>query len=182
MPPTWTCHCSVGVGEPVAAPLNVAVAPTATVVLPGLSRIVGAYVATPEPGGGVPPDPTPLRLATPLVAVPAVFVATSWKRSPAIPAVTPATLNMPVVVPLYGATSLTFDQLPAPPTWTCHCSVGVGDPVAAPLNVAVAPTATTVLPGFSRIVGAYASIPANGLSVAGLLIAVPTGFVATRRN
>ena len=39
-----TCHCTVGVGVPVAAAVNVAFAPAATVALVGLVVIVGAEV------------------------------------------------------------------------------------------------------------------------------------------
>ena len=48
--PVSTCHCTVGVGVPVAAEVKVAFAPAATVWLTGSRVTFGGVV-----GGGVPP-------------------------------------------------------------------------------------------------------------------------------
>src|ERR1700722_577358 len=58
-PPALTCHCTVGVGLPVAAAVNIAVAPAATVTFAGLVVMVGA----PEVGVLFPP-PQPAKPIT----------------------------------------------------------------------------------------------------------------------
>ena len=58
----------------------------------------------------------------------------------------------------------------------CHCTVGVGLPVAAAVNVAVWPAFTVVLVGCVVMLGAKLT-----LSVAALVDAVPTELVNTAR-
>ena len=80
---------------------------------------------------------------------------------------------MPVVAP---ATSL---QLVPPSVLTCHCTVGVGVPVAAAVKVAFAPAVTVWLAGWVVTCGCWAA--AVTVSVAALLVAVPAALVNTAR-
>ena len=63
-----TSHCTVGVGEPVAAAVKVAVVPEATVTLEGLVVTVGGAVT--------------VRVAAVVVAVPTELVKTASYWSP----------------------------------------------------------------------------------------------------
>ena len=68
-----------------------------------------------------------------------------------------------------------LDQL-SPLGLLCHCTVGVGVPLAAAVNVAVAPATTVVLAGWVVTAGAEFTV-----SVAALVVAVPAEFVNTAR-
>ena len=63
-----------------------------------------------------------------------------------------------------------------PSVLTCHCTVGVGVPLAAAVNVAMAPLATLMLAGFVVITGAAVTV-----KVAAALVAEPDVFVNTAR-
>ena len=66
----------------------------------------------------------------------------------------------------------------APPLMLCcHCTVGVGVPLAAAVNVAVCPAFTVWFTGFCVIAG-----PAVTVNVAAVVVADPTVFVNTARN
>ena len=66
-----------------------------------------------------------------------------------------------------------LDQL-VPLLLTCHCTVGLGVPLAAAVNVAVLPIATTWLLGCVVTTGATFTV-----SVAAVVVAEPTKFVNT---
>ena len=55
---------------------------------------------------------------------------------------------------------------------TCHCTVGLGVPLAAAVNVAVLPAVTVWSPGCVVTAGAVARV-----SVAELVVVVPAMFV-----
>ena len=59
----------------------------------------------------------------------------------------------------------------------CHCTVGVGLPVAAAVNVAVWPAFTVVLVGWVVMLGAEFTVSVAALLVAGL----PTPLLNTAR-
>jgi hypothetical protein len=61
-----------------------------------------------------------------------------------------------------------------PSVLTCHCTVGVGLPVAAAVNVAFDPDVAVWLTGFVEIPGAEFTV-----SVAAAVVADPTEFVNT---
>ena len=63
-----------------------------------------------------------------------------------------------------------------PSVLCCHCTVGVGLPLAAAVNVAVAPADTPTLTGFVMIVGAKFTV-----NVAAVVVAEFTLFVNTAR-
>src|SRR5882672_7279422 len=65
-----------------------------------------------------------------------------------------------------------------PSVLTCHCTVGVGEPVAAAVKVAVWPAVTVWFVGWVVIVG---SVGEFTVSVAALVVAVPAEFVNTAR-
>src|SRR5271156_2493990 len=148
-----TCHCTVGVGVPDAAAVNVAVAPTVTVAFAGLLVIVGAMFAA-----------FTVRVAAVVVAVPAAFVKTARYLLPLIALVVPVMLSVADVAPDK------FVNVPPPFVLTCHCTVGVGEPDAAAVNVAVAPAVTVTLVGSVVIVGAvFAAFTVNVAFVVGAL-------------
>src|SRR5258707_13462476 len=65
----------------------------------------------------------------------------------------------------------------APPSvLTCHCTVGVGEPVAAVVKVAVWPTFTVWFAGCVVMTGGVGEFTAR---VAAVVVAAPTGFVKT---
>ncbi len=70
-----TSHCTVGVGEPVAAAVKLAVVPEATLTFDGLVVITGAVVGA-----------VTVRVAAAVVAAPAELVKTASYRSPFSPA------------------------------------------------------------------------------------------------
>ena len=71
---------------------------------------------------------------------------------------------------------LMFVQLLPEFVLNCHCTVGVGLPDAAAVNVAVDPAVTVTLAGWVVTAGAEFTV-----SVATALVAVPTEFVNTAR-
>ena len=73
------------------------------------------------------------------------------------------------VVPVPPATLL---QVLPPSVDTCHCTVGVGLPVAAAVNVAAAGAVTVTLVGFDVTTGVVLTV-----SAAGLLAMDPKAFV-----
>ena len=64
---------------------------------------------------------------------------------------------------------------------TCHCTVGVGLPVAAAEKLAVEPVVTVVLLGCSVIKGAAGVLSLLTVNVAAKLLAEPTELVNTAR-
>ena len=128
-----TCHCTVGVGVPVAAAVNVAFAPAATVTLVGLVVITGAAVIVSEAAVEV-------TLLTELVN-------TASNRLPFCPAVV-VKLKVVEVAP---ATAV---KLVPPFVLVIHCTVGAGVPLAVAVKVAVAPAATDTFVGCKVIIGA----------------------------
>ena len=128
-----TCHCTVGVGVPEAAAVNVAVAPAATVTFAGLVVIAGAVFT--------------VSVAVMVVALPDAFVKTARYWLPFIAAVVVAKPSVGEVAPAR------FVKGP-PLELTCHCTVGAGWPEAAAVKVAAAPAVTVTLIGFVVITGA----------------------------
>ena len=128
-----TCHCTVGVGDPVAAAVNTALAPAVTVTFAGFVVITGAEVT--------------VSVADVDVALLTELANTASYKLPFCPAVV-AKLKVVDVAPATGV------KLVPPFVLTCHCTVGVGVPVAAAVNVAVAPAATEVFVGCVVIAGA----------------------------
>ena len=70
-PSVLTCHCTVGVGLPLAAAVKVAVWPAVTVWLVGWVVTEGANWAV-----------VTVRVAALVVAVPTLLVNTAWYSSP----------------------------------------------------------------------------------------------------
>jgi hypothetical protein len=89
---------------------------------------------------------------------------------PLIATVVPVMLNVVEVAPA------TFEKAP-PLALTCHCTVGVGEPDAAAVNVAVAPAVTVTFAGFVVITGAV--FPPVTVRVAAVVVALPAVFVKT---
>jgi hypothetical protein len=146
-----TIHCTLGAGFPVAAAVNVAVAPASTVAALGWLEICGA-TSTVRVAGAVDVVPTP-------------FVKTASYWSP-LSAATALKLSVGDVAP---ATSTHV-----PPLDTIHRTVGAGFPVAAAVKTAAAPASTVVAAGWLETSGAKSTV-----SVAGLVVAVPALFVKT---
>ena len=121
-PSVLTCHCTVGVGEPDAAAVKVAVWPAVTVWLAGWVVIVGSVEFT-------------VSVAAVVVAVPAAFVNTAryW-----LPFCDKVVVKLRVV----EVAAETLLNVAPPSVLTCHCTVGVGEPDAAAVKVAVWPAAT----------------------------------------
>src|SRR5271163_2892995 len=162
VPPPFvlTCHCTVGVGDPDAAALNVAVDPAVTVTFAGLVVIVGAVFAA-----------FTVKVPAVVVALPAALVKTARYSLPLIATVVPVMLNVVDVAPA------TFVNVPPLLVLTCHCTVGVGEPVAAAVKVAVAPAVTVKFVGLVVIVGmVFAAFTVN---VAFVVVALPAALVKT---
>ena len=151
-----TCHCTVGVGEPEAAAVNLAV------VLLETSRLTGWVVMT----GLV----STVSVAELDVAAPTVLVKTARYWYPLSARVVTATLRVVRVAPLMLA------QLEPALVESCHCTVGVGLPDAAAVKATVAPAVTVSLTGWVLTVGAYWTV-----NVAALEVADPALFVKTAR-
>jgi hypothetical protein len=149
-----TCHCTLGVGVPLAAAVNVAVAPAFTVVFAGLVVIAGAVFT--------------VNVAAVVVAEPTLLVNTAryW-----LPFCAPAAAKDNVVE---VAPEIFVNVTPS--VLCCHCTVGVGFPLAAAVNVAVAPAATLMPAGFVVIPGAEFTV-----NVAAVVVAEPTLLVKTAR-
>ena len=127
-PLVLTCHCTLGVGFPVAAAVKVAVLPATTDWLTGFVVTVGAKFT--------------VNVAAVVVAEPPGFVNTARYLKPFCPAVTLASVKVVVVAPE------TLENVAPPSVETCHCTVGVGDPLAAAVNTAVCPAFTVESVGF----------------------------------
>src|SRR5438309_1357135 len=111
-----------------------------------------------------------VRVAAVVVAVPQVFVNTARY---CLPPSAPAAVKLRVVDVAPGMSV----KLTPPLMLTCHCTVGVGVPLAAAVNVAVWPAFTVTFAGFPVIAGATLTV-----RVAALVVAVLTTFVNTARN
>jgi hypothetical protein len=120
-PLVLTCHCTVGVGEPLAAALNVAVPPVQTDWFDGFAVIPG--------------DVFTVRVAGLVVAVLHILVKSARYWLPLCPA---DVVNERLVL---VAPPILFQSDP-PLVLICHCTEGVGEPLAAALNVAVPPAQT----------------------------------------
>jgi hypothetical protein len=129
-----TCHCTVGVGLPDVATVNVAVDPAVTVVLDGCVVTEGAKFTVSVAAVVVPAVPTP-------------FEKTAWYWLPFMDAVTAVSVSVVEVAPLI------FVNAP-PPVLTCHCAVGAGLPLAAAVNITLDPAVTVWLAGFVVTAGA----------------------------
>jgi hypothetical protein len=151
-----TCHCTVGVGLPVAAAVNVTFDPAVTVWLSGFVVTVG--------------DEFTVSAAAVVVAEPALFVNTAWYLLPFMDAVTAVSASVDEVAPLMLANS-------PPLALTCHCTVGVGLPVAAAVNVALDPAVTVWLTGF--VVTTGAELTEFTVNVAAVLVAELTELMNT---
>jgi hypothetical protein len=116
-PLALTCHCTVGVGVPEAAAVNVAVAPAATVTFAGFVVIVGAVFPA-----------VTVRVAAVVVALPDALLKTALYWLPLAATVVPTTLNIVEFAPAR------FVKVPPPFVLSCHCTVGAGCPVAAAVN------------------------------------------------
>src|SRR6266481_3993468 len=155
-PSVLTCHCTVGAGKPLAAVVNVAVLPA--------HAVWGAGWAVTDGGTFT------VRVAAVVVAGPQVFVNTARY---CLPLSAPAAVKLRVVVVAPG-----MSVNVAPPLMlTCHCTVGVGVPLAAAVNVAVWPWLTVRFVGFVVTAGATLTV-----RVAAFDVAVLTTFVNTARN
>src|SRR5579871_2272112 len=144
-PLVLTCHCTVGVGLPLAAAVNVAVDPALTLWLVGFVVTVGAKFT--------------VIVAAVVVADPLVLVNTARNFVPFCPAVTFGTVNVVVVAPA------TLLNVAPPSVENCHCTVGVGLPLAAAMNVAVCPAFTVESVGFVVITGPVALFVSEKLTV-----------------
>src|SRR6185437_141037 len=124
-PSVLTCHCTVGAGVPLADAVKVAVPPTGTDWFDGWPVMVGATVAA-----------LTVRVAAVVVALPALLVKTArysllfWL----------VCVLVSVSVVLVAPTILL--KLPPPSVLICHCTVGVGVPLADAVKVAVCPAVT----------------------------------------
>jgi len=87
---------------------------------------------------------------------------------------------LPFIAPVVPLILNVVDVAPAkfvnapPLALTCHCTVGVGVPEAAAVNVAVAEAATVTFAGFVVIAGAVFTV-----KVAGMVVALPDAFMNT---
>jgi hypothetical protein len=158
MPPpsVLTCHWTVGAGKPLAAAVNVAVLPAHTVWGVGWLDTAGGTFT--------------VRMAAVVVAVLHVLVNTARY---CLPLSAPAAMKLRVVEVAPGMSL----KVPPPFVLTCHCTVGLGVPLAAAVNVAVWPEFTVRFAGFAVTPGARLTV-----RVAALEVAVPAAFVNTARN
>ncbi|HEY5121535.1 MAG TPA: hypothetical protein VII84_08155, partial [Acidimicrobiales bacterium] len=132
-----TLHCTLGVGEPVAAALNVAFDPTLALALNGLVVTTGADRAV-----------VTVKVAAVVVAEPLRLVKTASYRYPFIALVTEVNVR-------FVEKDLDTVVNVAPPlVETLHCTPGVGEPVAAALKLAFDPALTLTLVGLSVTTGA----------------------------
>ena len=110
-----------------------------------------------------------VRMAGVVVAVPQEFVKAARYWEPFCPA---EAVKLRVVVVAPG----TSVKVPPPSVLTCHCTVGLGLPLAAAVNVAVWLAKTVWFAGFVVTAG-----PTSTVRVAALEVAVPATFVKTAR-
>jgi hypothetical protein len=154
-----TCHCTVGAGLPVADAVKVTLPPAVTVCAPQVDVDTGT-VST-------------VSVAAVDVAVPTELVNTARYSLPDSDAVVLATVSVPVALP---ASLVSLLQVLPPLVDTCHCTVAVGSPEAAAVNVAAWPAVTVALAGWLVIAGAKSTV-----NVAALVVAVPCELVNTAR-
>ena len=148
-----TCHCTVAFVPSVE--VNVAVLPGHTV------RFAG------EVGEGA--EVVTVSVAAVVVAVPQLFVKTARYFLP---------LSAEPAVKLYvvEVAPLILVKVFPPSVETCHCTVGVGVPLAAAVNVAIVFWHTFLSVGFVVTAGAVLTV-----SVAAFVVAVFTELVKTAR-
>src|SRR2546422_889009 len=120
-PSVLSCHCTVGAGRPLAADVNVAVLPAHAVWGVGWAVTDGGTFT--------------VRVAAVVVAGPQVFVNTARY---CLPLSAPTAVKLSVVDVAPGMSV----KLTPPLMLTCHCTVGVGVPLAADVKVAVWPAFT----------------------------------------
>jgi len=84
---------------------------------------------------------------------------------------------VPVILSVVEVAPDMFANVPPPFVVTCHCTVGVGVPVAAAVNVAVALAVTVTFAGFVVITGVV--FPPVTVRVAAVVVALPAAFVKT---
>src|SRR5208283_2123117 len=132
-PSVLTCHCTSGVGTPLAPALKLAMFPALTASELGLAKTTGAE--------------STVSVAAVVVAVPALFVNTA-RNSFAF--CTAAAVN-PYVAEV---APLTLLNVAPPSVLTCHCTVGAGVPLAAAVKLALPAAVTVWLVGFVVTVGA----------------------------
>jgi hypothetical protein len=120
-----TCHWTVGVGVPLAAAVNVAVAPEQTVVFDGLVVMLNPLLI--------------VNVAAVVVLLPQLWAKTAlyWLPLSAAAAVNDRLVAVSPLMSLQPAPLLVL---------TCHCTVG--EPLAAALNVTVAPAHAVWFVGF----------------------------------
>jgi hypothetical protein len=162
-PSVEICHCKVGIGLPLAAPLKVVDCPTTRVRLVGCNVIAGPAFTVSDPA----------ELAT----VEAAFVASNWNKLPLCAAVTPITVSVVVLLPEKPAPLVILLQVLPPSSDTCHCSVGAGVPPATAVNVAFPPAPSVTFPGCVENDGVTFTV-----KVAFVLGVTPPVSVPTARN
>src|SRR2546425_1909256 len=126
-------------------------------------------VTVPEGGGGGPEFT--VSVAAVVVAVPAEFVNIARYR---FPLCDKAVVKLSVVE---VAPETLLNVMP-PSVLTCHCTVGVGEPVAAAVKVAVWPAITVCLAGCVVIVGGVGQVTKTLAAVAA---SAPAGVLNTAR-
>jgi hypothetical protein len=114
-----------------------------------------------------------VNVAFVVVALPAAFVNTARYSLPFIATVVPGMLSVVEVAPDK------FVNVPPLFVLTCHCTVGVGEPDAAAVNVAVAQAVRVTFVGSVVMVGAV--FPAFTVRVAFVVVALPAVLVKTAR-
>src|SRR3984885_11618428 len=112
-----------------------------------------------------------VKVAAVVVALPAALVNTASYLFPLMATVVPVMLKVVDVAPA------TFVNDVPPFVLTCHCTVGVGEPDAAAVKVAVAPAVTDTFAGLVVIVGAV--FAAFTVKVAAVVVALPAALVNT---
>src|SRR6266849_2441533 len=123
-PSVETCHCRVGVGKPLAAALNDAVAPAQTVWSVAVVVIAGAWLT--------------VNVKFCVGELPALFVAV--KVIVYVPPVPEAGVPARVPVPFPLSTNVTLLGRAAPP----RVIVGVGEPMVVTVNVPAVPAVNVV--------------------------------------
>ena len=109
-----------------------------------------------------------VRMAAVVVALPALLVKTASYSSPFMAVVTLDSVSVVLVAPLMAL------QVRPPSVLTCHCTVGVGLPLAAAVNDTLAPAVTVWLVGWVVMVGAAVTV-----RVAAVVVALPALLVKT---
>ena len=132
-----SCHCTVGIGDPIAAATNVTVAPSVTVSFAGFRVTIGGVIT--------------VKIAAVVVAVPDPFVNTARYLFPFCVLLT-TKIRVGAIAPGMLANVTPLSVL------TCHCTVGLGAPLAAAVNVALVPVFTAWLAGCSVTTGALSPL------------------------